>query len=214
MKNNKKKNRKKRIVIIKIIIMLISLFLVAGITLYFYGRLNRKQEPINVSKVENTIESYGFIINDNASSYYKQEFENLKNMLKQETWEKEEEAKLIAKLYTIDLLSLNNKINKYEVTSSQYFYPDKREMHTTKILDTFYNLLEDNAYDDRKQELPEVSQVEITSIEEDTYFIDKEEYKCYVITENINYVKDLDYPTSAKVIVIEDNNYYYIVLFE
>ena len=123
----RKKVNRKRIAIIKIIIILIGLFFVAGIALYLVGRLIRKPEIVNVSKVENTIESYNYIINDNASNYYKDEFEKLKDMLNSDTWDKLEEAKLIAKLYTIDLLSLNNKINKYEVTSSQYFYPSKKE---------------------------------------------------------------------------------------
>ena len=209
-----KKKRKKRICIIKIVITLVALFLVAGVGLYFYGRLSRKKEPVNVSKIENTIEYYNYIINDNASEYYKNEFNGLKELLNQETWDKNEEVKYVAKLYTIDLLSLNNKINKYEVTSSQYFYPSKKEMHTTKVVDTFYNLLEDNAYDDRKQELPEVSLVDITSIEEDTYKIDKTEYDCYVINLKVEYVKDLDYPSSVKVILINDNDKFYVVSFE
>ena len=210
----RKKINRKRVAIIKIIIILIGLFFVAGIALYLVGRLIRKPEIVNVSKVENTIESYNYIINDNASNYYKDEFEKLKDMLNSDTWDKLEEAKLIAKLYTIDLLSLNNKINKYEVTSSQYFYPSKKEMHTSKVIDTFYNLLEDNAYDDRKQKLPEVSNVEVVDITEDTYIIDENEYPCITVNLNITYKEDLGYQKTSKVNLILDNDKYYVVSFE
>ena len=195
----RKKVNRKRVAIIKIIIILIGLFFVAGIALYLVGRLIRKPEIVNVSKVENTIESYNYIIND---------------MLNSDTWDKLEEAKLIAKLYTIDLLSLNNKINKYEVTSSQYFYPSKKEMHTSKVIDTFYNLLEDNAYDDRKQKLPEVSNVEVVDTTEDTYIIDENEYPCITVNLNITYKEDLGYQKTSKVNLILDNDKYYVVSFE
>ena len=56
----RKKVNRKRVAIIKIIIILIGLFFVAGIALYLVGRLIRKPEIVNVSKVENTIESYNF----------------------------------------------------------------------------------------------------------------------------------------------------------
>ncbi len=210
----RKKTNRKRVAIIKIFIILIGLFFVAGIALYLVGRLIRKPEIVNVSKVENTIESYNYIINDNASNYYKDEFEKLKDMLNSDTWDKLEEAKLIAKLYTIDLLSLNNKINKYEVTSSQYFYPSKKEMHTSKVIDTFYNLLEDNAYDDRKQKLPEVSNVEVVDTTEDTYIIDENEYPCITVNLNITYKEDLGYQKTSKVNLILDNDKYYVVSFE
>lgn len=212
--SRRKVNKKRRIALIKIVVILACLFLVAGTALYFVGRLIRKPEIVNVSKVENTIESYNYILNDNSSDYYKEEFETLKEMLNSETWDKLEEAKLIAKLYTIDLLSLNNKINKYEVTSSQYFYPSKQDMHTSKVIDTFYNLLEDNAYDDRKQKLPEVSNVSVSNTLEDTYILDEEEYPCVVVDLDITYREDLGYPTTAKVILILDNDKYYVVSFE
>ena len=134
--NNNKVSKKKYI--IKTTLMLVALFLVVGTGLYFYGRMNRKKdEPVNVSKVENTIEKYGYAINDNASDYYKSEFEILKELAKNDDATEEDIVKQVAKLYIIDLLSLQEKINKYEVTCSQYFYSDKRNMNTQKIIDNF-----------------------------------------------------------------------------
>ena len=55
--------------IFKMIFALVSLFLIFGIVFYSYGTLQRKEEPVNVSKVESDILKYGYYINDNASKY-------------------------------------------------------------------------------------------------------------------------------------------------
>ena len=87
-------------------------------------------------------------------------------------------------------------------------------MHTSKVIDTFYNLLEDDAYDDRKQKLPEVSNVEVVDITEDTYIIDENEYPCITVNLNITYKEDLGYQKTSKVNLILDNNKSYVVSFE
>ena len=46
--------------IFKMFLALISLFLIFGIIFYFYGTLQRKEEPVNVSKVENNIPTLVF----------------------------------------------------------------------------------------------------------------------------------------------------------
>ena len=79
---------------------------------------------------------------------------------------------------------------------------------------TFYNLLEDDAYDDRKQKLPEVSNVEVVDITEDTYIIDENEYPCITVNLNITYKEDLGYQKTSKVNLILDNDKYYVVSFE
>ena len=70
--------------VFKMFFALISLFLIFGIVFYFYGTLQRKEEPVNVSKVENNIPEYNYYINDNASTYYKSEFAKLKEILRSE----------------------------------------------------------------------------------------------------------------------------------
>lgn len=198
--------------LIKIIIMLLAFFTIAGFGLYLYGRMQRKEEVINIIKVANTIEKYGYTLNDNASSYYKQEFEILKEMANNET-SNEELIKQIAKLYCIDLLSLNSKINKYEVTSSQYYYSDKQAMHTQKVIDNFYNLIEDNAYDDRKQLLPEVTNVEVTDFKESTYNLSNTKVDSYEINLTITYQEDMGYDKNVQVILVAEGEKYSVVSY-
>ena len=78
-------------------------------------------------------------------------------------------------------LSLKNKVNKYDIGGNEYFYEDKKTMFEQKVIDTLYNSLLDNTYGDRKQELPEVSDVQVLSNLESTYKIGDKEVKAYVI---------------------------------
>lgn len=199
---------------IKIILILLALFLIFGVGLYFFGKTQRKEEPINVSKVENVIEKYGYYVNDNANSYYKEQFKILKEMVENEEINEEDVVEQIAKLYVIDLLSLNDKINKYEVTSSQYFYSTKKTMNTQKIIDIFYNTIIDNAYDDRIQELPEVKKVEIIDIKKNKYTLDKDKVECYEIIIDVEYQKDLGYDKKVKVILVKDGETYGVVSYK
>ena len=185
---------------IKGILLIVALFGIAFVCLYIYGYIQRPgEEIVNKSNEFDSIEKYGYVIYDNATDYYKMEFAKLKDL------EREEDiASQVAKLFVIDLYSINYKINKYEVTSSQYFYSDKRDMHRQKVLDNFYNFVEDNSYDDREQELPEVSNVEILEQEKDTYKLGDKKIDSFVISLKISYVKDLGYDNKAIVTLVKD----------
>ena len=208
LKNMKKSD------IFKMVFALISLFLIFGIIFYFYGTLQRKEEPVNVSKIENNIPTYNYYINDNASSYYKEEFANLKTILESE--ERDDNAYIteLAKVFIIDLLSLNNKINKYEVTSSQYFNNTKKDMFTNKVIGEFYDYIEDNAYNDRKQALPEVSEVIMNDLKTTTYKMGEESVPAYEITASVSYVTDLGYDKSVDIILTQEDNKYSVVSYK
>ena len=81
--------------------------------------------------------------------------------------------------------------------------------------ETLYSHVENNIYGDRKQELPIVSDVTITSIENSKYeYLDKIDENAYFIKVNITYNKDLDYPKEASLIVIHNNQKLEIVEME
>lgn len=195
---------------LKGILLIVVLFIIAGLVLYAYGYIMKnKNDVVNSTSVSDCIEKYGYTLNDDVTDYYKEEFDKLKNM------ENDEDiATQVAKLFVIDLYSINYKINKYEITSTQYFYSDKREMHRQKVLDTIYKYVEDNSYDDRNQELPEVNEVEVKKVEKDTYKIDDEIKDAYVVTLGISYVKNLDYDKLAEVILVKDGNNYSVVSYD
>lgn len=199
--------------IFKMFLALISLFLIFGIVFYFYGTLQRKEEPVNVSKVESNIPEYSYYINDNASPYYKDEFAKLKEILDVDEVDDNAYITQLAKVFVIDLLSLNNKINKYEVTSSQYFNTMKKDMFINKVVDNFYDYIEDNAYDDRKQLLPEVSEVVMNELKTTTYKMGEESVPAYEISADVTYVSDLGYDKKVDVILTREDNKYSIVAY-
>ena len=194
---NKKQKRKDWM---KGIFLIIILFAIAFVVLYIYGYLQRKgDEVINTSTEYDSIEKYGYKLYDNATQYYKDEFAKLKDM------ENEEDiASQVAKLFAIDLLSIDYKINKYEVTSMQYYYSDKQEMFRQKVLDNFYNFVVDNSYDDRKQELPNVKEVKVLKTSKDKYTLGKEKVDAYVVLLSIDYVKDLGYDDNVSITLVKD----------
>lgn len=195
---------------IKGIFLILILFIIAGLVLYGYGYLMKsKNEVINSTKVSDSIDKYGYTLNDNVTEYYKQEFKKLK-----EIEDDKDIATQIAKLFVIDLYSINYKINKYEVTSTQYFYSDKKEMHRQKVIDTIYKYVEDNSYDDRKQDLPEVSEVIVKKEEENTYKMGDEKKDAYVVTLGISYVKDLGYDKLAEVTLVKEGEKYSVVSYD
>ena len=203
-------NKQKRKDWLKGILLILVLFLIAGLVLYIYGYIMKnKNEAVNTTKVYDSIEKYGYTLNDNATDYYKKEFAELKNI------ENEKDvATQVAKLFVIDLYSINYKINKYEVTSMQYFYSDKRDMHRQKVLDTIYKYVEDNSYDDRKQDLPEVSEVIVKEEKEDQYKMADEKKDAYVVTLGISYVKDMGYDKLAEVILVKDGDNLSVVSYD
>ncbi len=203
-------NKQKRKDWLKGILLILVLFLIAGLVLYIYGYIMKnKNETVNTTKVYDSIEKYGYTLNDNATDYYKKEFAELKNI------ENEKDvATQVAKLFVIDLYSINYKINKYEVTSMQYFYSDKRDMHRQKVLDTIYKYVEDNSYDDRKQDLPEVSEVIVKEEKEDQYKMADEKKDAYVVTLGISYVKDMGYDKLAEVILVKDGDNLSVVSYD
>ena len=195
---------------IKGLLLVLVLFIIAGLVLYGYGYLMKtKNEVVNSANVFDSIEQYGYTLNDNVTQYYKDEFNKLKTME-----DDKEIATQVAKLFVIDIYSINYKINKYEVTSMQYFYSDKRDMHRQKMVDTIYKYVEDNSYDDRKQELPEVKEVTVKEVKEDKYKMGDEKRDSYVVTLGISYVKDLGYDKLAEVTLVKDGNNYSVVSYD
>lgn len=195
---------------IKGLLLVLVLFIIAGLVLYGYGYLMKtKNEVVNSANVFDSIEKYGYTLNDNVTQYYKDEFNKLKSME-----DDKEIATQVAKLFVIDIYSINYKINKYEVTSMQYFYSDKRDMHRQKMVDTIYKYVEDNSYDDRKQELPEVKEVTVKEVKEDKYKMGDEKRDSYVVTLGISYVKDLGYDKLAEVTLVKVVNNYSIVSYD
>ena len=196
---------KKKIILFIFIVVFIY---AAGGLAYYYT--NKKPAVINISSLD-TIKGYNYTLKSNDTLIYTNEFKMLKSNLESDSIDYEEYAKSIAKLFIIDLYTLNNKINKYDVGGTLYIHPDYINNYKLNVQDTLYKYIEDNSNKLRNQELPEVSSTEIINTEEIKFNIGDNEYDGYKINIKWDYVKDLGYDTEGEVIVIKDNNNCYVV---
>ena len=212
-----KKSKKKVRVCITILIVVVIL---AG--LLYLAWTGGKEEP-KVKKEVNVVdnlEEYGYTLSDNDTELFKEEFKKLKEILNSEEVDYEEYSKQVAKLFTIDVYTMSNKINIYDIGGAEYFYSEKRTMFEQKLIDTLYSSIEDNTYGDREQELPEVKSITVDSIEKTTYemkkVVDEKEITTkvdgYKVKISWDYVKDMGYDKEAEVIIVPDGNIRYSVV--
>lgn len=197
-----RKKRKKKIVIISIVIIIVGLLVGLALWKFVFNKSdNRTATPI---KILDSQEEYGYSLSDRDSAYFKKEYEKLKELLKSNNIDDKEYATSVARLFTIDLYTLSTKVNMYDVGGAEFYYQDKKDMFEHKVMDTLYSSVQDDTYGDRKQELPEIKEVETVSVEDITYNLGDKEVKGYLIKLNMTYVKDLKYDTEASVVVCKE----------
>lgn len=147
----------KIITILIVISFMILVFLIGNI-------IKDLTNKVKETETLDTIDNYSYVLTDSDTDYYKEQFKELKKILQAEEVNEEEYAKTISKLFLIDFYSLASSINKNDVGGSQYVEEAYRDTFIRKAKDTIYANVENNIYGDRKQELPNVAQVEITKI--------------------------------------------------
>ncbi len=147
----------KIITILIVISFMILVFLIGNI-------VKDLTNKVKETETLDTIDNYSYVLTDSDTDYYKEQFKELKKILQAEEVNEEEYAKTISKLFLIDFYSLASSINKNDVGGSQYVEESYRDTFIRKAKDTIYANVENNIYGDRKQELPNVTQVEITKI--------------------------------------------------
>lgn len=183
--------------IVVVILLIILVFFVKNI----YDEIkNSSSEEV---KVLDTIENYGYILTENDTELFKKEFKELKDILNDENIDNEKYAEVISKLFIIDFYSLESAINKNDVGGVQFIYEASKENFTKKAKDTIYNHIENNIYGKRKQELPNVSEVKLENIKEKE--ID-DFNEAYLLELSISYEKDMNYPKSVDITIVNNNN--------
>ncbi len=200
------KNKKWILFIIGMLILLNSAFFAYKVF------IADKNVEIVETKILDTIKDYNYYLEDRDNSLYKEEFDNLKTNLSSDSIDYTEYAKSIAKLYIIDLYTLDNKLNKYDVGSKEFIHSEALDNYILKVEDTLYKYIEDNTYNQRNQDLPEVKSINITDTKESTYTINNTSYDSYEVTLTWEYKTDNEYDTNAKIILIKENNKLVIVV--
>lgn len=195
----------------KVILFLCILIFVyaAGGTIYYIATREKKDDkPIVTNK--DTIKGYDYTLKSNATKLYEDEFKALKANLEGDI-NYDEYALSVAKLFVIDLYTINNKINKYDTGGASFVYPDGRDNYKLNVQDTIYKYVEDNTNGKRTQNLPEVSSVIVKDSKKDTYKIGDNSFEAYKINLEWSYVQDLGYDKTGEIILIKKDKNIYVV---
>ena len=194
-KLSKKKITKFIILIVVIVALCVGVFFAAKT---FLG--GKKEKEV---KVVDNIEKYGYTLDENETKYYKSLFEDLKKVLNANEVDEEKYASLVSQLFLTDFFNLENKLSKNDVGGLQFVYTDFQGDFQKYAKDGVYQYLENDTYDDRKQELPKVSAVDIVNVEQSTFeYLDQADEKAYVVEAKISYEEDMGYQSTATLTLI------------
>lgn len=194
----------------KITLIILATFIVVsilGLILFQFVLKPKKEEkpPItNTATITNKIEGYDYTLDDRDTQIFANLFQELKQNLESSEIQEEEYAKTLAKLFIIDLFTIDNKTSKYDIGGLEYIHSDAKESFRSKILDTIYKTVEDNSDKGRNQELPIVKTIEVIKFEKTTYKKENTKEDAYEVELSWTYEKDLGYDHKAKVIMIKE----------
>lgn len=215
---NKKKKEKKemsdktRIILFSIVIIVV--ISVIGLASYFLLRDNTStNNPDDIKKNVNIIDGYEITVDDLDSEYYKSEYEILKSNLTGGKIDYDKYAESIAKMFIIDLYTIDTKINKYDIGGIDFVLADYRANFSDNVSDTLYKYVEDNSNGKRSQVLPVVKEVKINSSEKSNFEIKNtgEKFDSYIIKGTISYEENNGYDTKFEVIIVNKDNKLYVV---
>ena len=197
--------------------VMISLILVVIIVIgvkFTLEFLVKNDKNVVTKKELDSLELYGYTLDDYDSDLYKEYFNDLKSTLNSKEVNYEDYAKEIVKLFVSDFYTLDNKLTSSDIGGVEFIPSDMVENFKMHAGDTMYNHVKTNIYGDRVQELPIVKSVEVTNIENIPYTYKDKEYSAYKVSARWEYQEDLGYKNNEIFTLIKDNNKLYIVVGE
>ena len=193
-------------------ILILVIIIIVG--LIVFKMFFTKSEVKNNVKVIDSIVDFSYTLDERDTTLMKDTYKELKNVLKEKDVNYEEYANILARLFVIDLFTMDNKINKYDVACLEYVYPDNVDNFKTNVEDTIYKTIEDNTYGKRTGKLSVVSSVNVTDVSTSTFKINEEEVPSYVVTLNWDYESDLGYDKNATITLVKKDKKLYVVEYE
>ncbi len=200
---SKKKKRVKK----AIIFIVIALIIICAI-LYFL-LFNKNGNGFLTKSVDKT-EKFDYTLDRNNTNLMKENFNELKSILSSDQIDYDKYAEILSKLFIIDLYTIDNKENMYDVGSLEYVYD--KENFKNRVQSTMYKYLKDKSVR-KNNEYPVVESISIAGKEKSTFTYDNVKYDSDVITLNWTYKKDLGYDDKGKVEIIKIDDKLYVVSF-
>ena len=195
----------------KVILSIILVIIICLVVLFISIRFNNSNKPIY--KTLYTIEKYNYTLQDRDTKLMEEVFNKLKDVLESDDINYELYATYLSQLFVIDLFTLNNKDNKYDVGGAEYVYKDVRDNYMLNVEETLYKYIVDINSKDRSS-LPVVSSIVETNVEQTTYKYNGKEYSGYKVDLAWDYIEDLGYPTKGEIILICDNSEIFVVSYK
>ena len=208
----KRKLNKNRCFYLIMGVILIVVVVITGLKAYnefFKGR--KGQTEVNTKVTLDALTLYGYTLDDHDTELYKKYFEELKTVLNSEEIDMEEYAKLVVQLFITDFYSLDSKVTSSDFGGVEFIEPSALENFKLNAGDTMYKHIKTDLDGKRDQELPIVSEVTISDIEEVEYTLEEEEVNAYKISAKWEYKKDLGYEKTGVFYLVEEDNKLYIV---
>lgn len=200
---SKKKKRVK-----KAIIFIIIALIIVCVVLYFL-LFNNNGNGFLTKSVDKT-EKFDYTLDRNNTNLMKENFNDLKTILSSDQIDYDKYAKVLSKLFIIDLYTIDNKENMYDVGSLEYVYD--KENFKNRVQSTLYKYLKEKSVR-KNNEYPIVESISISGKEKSTFTYDNKKYDSDVITLNWTYKKDLGYDDEGKVEIIKIDDKLYVVSF-
>lgn len=199
--------RKKQIK--KSALMIIVLTILISIGLYFL--LFSKSTGGLLVRSKDTTAKFDYTLDKDNTNLMKENFKELKDILANDNINYEDYAKTLAKLFIIDLYTIDNKKSMYDVGSLEYVYD--KENFKTRCQNTLYRGLNDKSTR-KNNEYPIVESINIDSFENGEFTYNDYKYESYEITLSWDYKKDLGYDKKGKVTIIKIEDKLYVVSYE
>lgn len=158
-----------------------------------------------------SLDLYGYTLSKNDTELYKDNFKALEKTLNESPINYQEYAKLLSKLFVIDVYNLDNKLSSTDIGGLEFIHKDLEENFKENMGNTLYKNVEVNLDGKRTQNLPIVSSIEVTDVFETKFTYNKTEYEAYLVSLTWEYKQDLGYQKSIKLTLIKDNNMLYVV---
>lgn len=200
--SNKRKSKK---ALITGFVILLIVGIVIGSVIYF---VFFKSSGSKKSVVLKEIKDYGYTLEDRDTKLMASTFSELEDILSQDNVDYKKYAEALGKLFVIDLYTISNKLDTYDVGGCEYIHPDDLTEYKHNVTGTLYNYI--GYIDDREFKMPEVKTVEVDKIEETTFKYNEDEYDGYLLTISWDYVKDLGYDDKALVTIFKADKKLYI----
>lgn len=192
------------------VVLIIIVVLIIGVKFVKDFVIKDNKNVITKNNLD-TLELYGYTLDDMDGKLYKEYFEELKSVLNGENVNYEDYAKVIVKLFVTDFYTLDTKLTSSDIGGVEFIPSNMIDNFKMNAGDTMYNHVKTNLYGDRKQDLPIVKSVNIDSIDEINYTYKDKEYSGYKVKASWEYEKNMGYDKEGEYVLIKDNNKLYIV---